>query len=259
MKRILFLASASALAMAVAGTSPAFAWMTVFDPTAVGKLGEEVGQLQQQLSVLQQSYSQITNVANSVMHPTNILGMAPGLMAPGMVNPIPQASQVMGMLRGGNLAGLGGMVSSLRNQNMIYQPQGTDPNAAWINQGATQTASAQALAQQLMAASQSRTPYIQEMMTDLNGATDIQQVEAIRGRMDAENHILATQQQQAQTLMMLASVQDQARQQQVDQMARQSADALFNDTQAMGGDTGSGAVAGGQPAFAAAPMWTPGS
>jgi type IV secretion system protein VirB5 len=227
-----FLPAAAAVIACMTFGPGAHAQMAVFDAgnfantlREVQTAANQLTQLNAQLQQMRQQYEMFTN-------PSNIMGMLPALNAPALQNPMPAVSAIPGQV-----AGSGTVLSSLGQTflklNHVFAATGTDPQATWLNRTAISTANIQGMAAANLASIEQRQASLNEMQADLQGATDIKQVDAINGRIAIESNAIQGQQAQAQNLAALSSAQAQANQQAALQSIRQGheeAAAMFTGT-----------------------------
>lgn len=246
------LLAGSAVVGLIAGSGQARAQMAVHD--LVGDLWQglnnselvaQVAQATKTVSELQQQYTQLvtmegtlTSTFNSVAHPTNVMSLVTGLTSGLDSNPLPSnTNSILGLANGTNLnvSGLSGMATQFLNQNRNYMPQqnGGDFNAAWLNGRANSLAGLQAMVTQLMHSSQDRLNNLPQLQQQIDSAPDIQAMGAINARINSEVAIAQAQSSQIAQIKALADLQREAQGQQAEQQDRQSADSLYNTTQAL--------------------------
>jgi type IV secretion system protein VirB5 len=185
---------------------------------------KQLTQLQAQLAQLQQTYQMFTN-------PTNIAAMLPALSAPTEQNPMPAASALPGQI--GGSAGLSGLAQQFFSLNHVFTATGGDAQASLLNRSAVAIANIEALAQGNLQSIETRQASLNAMLTELQNATDIKQVEAINGRLAIESNAIQGQQAQAANLQALVGAQAQAAQQaalEATRQAHEQAAALFTAT-----------------------------
>ena len=223
--RILLLVC-SALAGSLALCHPAKAQWAVIDSANIGQsitnAGREVAQMVQQYKQLQQQYQMFT-------HPSDVIGIFPGLNSPFLQNPMPPSSTIPTQIFGS-----GSMTPNAQafySLNHIFTATGNDAQAQYLNRSSVAAANIQGIAATNLQSIEQRLATLNEMQKELQGASDIKQVAAIHARIEIEANAIQAQQSQAQNLLTLASTQTQADQQGQLAAIRQGheqAAALFN-------------------------------
>lgn len=244
--RKLLLSTATLLAV----SASARAAMPVVDVSAINQLMNEI-------NVLREQYTELQFIFSSVAHPTNVLGMAPGLSM--LQNPLGSVTSLPTAISGlGNLTGsASGLARQFLGQDQVYAPAGTDFMATWLNRRATSLANSQALATQYLQSDQARLQNLGELETEAQSATDVQQLAAVQARIQTEQQFITTQQAQAQQVLGLASLQSMVAQQQLEQNWRQGNDEVEQQTQAAADSLGVGHLFTGGGGTATIPAATP--
>jgi type IV secretion system protein VirB5 len=225
MKRILLAGVASLVAaMPVAS----HAQWAVIDVKSIVELKKQVGELQA-------LYQTATRTLNSVAHPGSMGQVASNLGTGIARNPLPSTGAIPGLTNGtagtGGFGNLGSMANNLQSMNQLYQPQGNDPTAQELRRRDASAADTQAMAMQMLQASQERLGSLRAIQDQLDGATDIKAVGDIQARLAGETAIASQQAAQAQQLAMLAQAQQAVDQNRADQAARQAAETWASHTQ----------------------------
>jgi conjugal transfer/entry exclusion protein len=180
---------------------------------AVATAGKELAQMQAQLTQLQQTYQMFT-------HPSDITGMLPQLNTSFLQNSMPAANQ-MGNQIAGTTESMSSMAQAFFNQNHVYTATGTDALAGTLNKSATALANIQGIAATNLSSIEQRLSDLGQMQTELQGASDIKQVEAINGRIAIEQNAVSAQEAQATNLQALGSAQISSNEQAQEQQMRE--------------------------------------
>lgn len=167
--------------------------------------------LNQQLGQIKAMYSQVEAMQTMFTNPSNVVGMFPGLNQSFLQNPMPAASSMPAQLFGAG--GMTGNAQAFYNNNHSFTATGEDAQASYLNRSQITTANLQGIAATNLQSIEQRLANLNEMQTELQGATDIKQVSAINGRIAIESNAIQAQQVQAQNLLVLANAQAQADQQ----------------------------------------------
>lgn len=174
----------------------------------------EVDQAINQLNQLKQQYQLLQNIPNVAT------GMMQGLNSGYIQNPLPSVEQATSEISGvGNT--LNSYGQNFYNQNNQYAPIGSDPVANGMTQRATSLANIQGIAANNLESINERLNDLSEMKETLSGATDITQVSAINGRIQAENQAIQAQSAAAQNLQTMAQAQIAQQELQQQEWARQ--------------------------------------
>jgi hypothetical protein len=225
--------------------SPVMAQMAVIDGAALLKWVQQAQQMQQTVTQLESAVRSLTDV------PQNLTQMVEGLLNTAVQNPLGQIEQNLQVLMTGQGTGNCGGSQVYLTQNQYAVGSGTDLTAQLLNQSVTRNAGLQACTQQMMMATQARLQQMPGLLNELQGATDITQVEAIRGRIEIEVATINAQQQQAillnQTTMVQHMMDDDKR------LQKQRADA-----QEIIQNTGPNAPAGNVPQVTNPPVFAAG-
>jgi len=222
MKKLLLLASVTVLALS--SISPARAQIfgpgsIVFDPTAVGRLLEQIGIQGQQLDQLVQTYSEVvqvynqaTNIWNSV---SGIIGAdqwAPGLNDPTMRNPLPFAAADHPAWVGGfnDPSGL-----PFGAQYMAQNTVGGDPTV--YNDGSfaggellkalQSLSSMQAVSTNHVQVIENRVLALNDLFAQLGSMDTLQNTDSLTARLNNELNYANSQQSQATQVMSAAQLQ----------------------------------------------------
>jgi hypothetical protein len=245
MTRTVLLAGAAALALITA--RPAYAQLAVEDALNNlwqglnnSELVSQVAQATKTVAQLQQMYATQQQQLRSITGLTNVTGLIPSLSSGGLTQPLPQVSQIMGLVNGTGLNGnaLSGLANGFLRQNTYYAPAApaggsTDFNSTWLASRANSTAGLQAAVTQLLQSGQTRMAALAGLRSEIDQQPDIQHMQAINARIAIEQNYATGQAAQTQQIMALAQLQQRAEQQQAEQHDRESADQLVNSTQAL--------------------------
>lgn len=209
MKRHLSIAGVVGIALVLA--SPARAQMAVFDGANMAQnmktTAQEimaVQQLKNQLLQLQQTYTMLT-------HPMNTMQLATGLERASMENPMPTVDSMVPLLGGQTQSSV---ATSFYSQNHVYSPTDGSFESNQINSNGQSIANIQGMAVNNLTAIQGRLQELPSLESSLTTANSITSVEAINGRIAAENQFVQAQQAQAANLQLLAYEQKQSQEQQ---------------------------------------------
>jgi hypothetical protein len=113
------------------------------------------------------------------------------------------------------------MAQAFFNQNHVYTATGTDALAGTLNKSATALANIQGIAATNLSSIEQRLSDLGQMQTELQGASDIKQVEAINGRIAIEQNAVSAQEAQATNLQALGSAQISSNEQAQEQQMRE--------------------------------------
>ena len=152
----------------------------VFDPSVFGQVVQQAKNGLQQLQQLEQNGQILTNQLmqlrtfySAFAHLTDISQLASILRTPTVMNPLPQITQLEGMLSGNGFTGqLGSLVQQFVNQNRAYTPTGTDWQAQEMLRTANVTASQMALGNQLYSSAAERIQGLSELEGRLATSSD---------------------------------------------------------------------------------------
>lgn len=227
-------------AMVVLTMAPARADLPVIDVSQLLKWVQQAAQMQQQITQLIYTVHALTNV------PQNLTSMVQGLMQGAVQNPLAQIEQNLQVLMTGQGTGNCGNSQQYLVQNQYSAGVGTDFTSQWLNQSANRNAGLQACTQQMITATQMRLNQMPQLLTELQGASDVTQVASISGRIQYETATINAQQQQAMLVAQTAAMQSMMAQDQILQKQRADATELYNNT-------APGAAAGAIPTVTPAP------
>ncbi len=200
---------------------PARAQMAVIDGS---NLAQTTLAAQRALSEFQQltaQYNQLVATYQMLTNPTDVLGMATGLSAPTLQNPLPAVNLLNGLV-GGQTAVSGAGVQ-FYNHSHIFTPTDGSAASTQLIASANSIANLQGAASTNLQSIQQRLALLPVLEAALSAATSITQVNAINGRIAVEANYVQAQQAQAQNLAILASEQEaSARQQAQEEHAREA-------------------------------------
>ena len=210
------------------GLHPARAQEVVFDPSVFGQVVQEARQGLQQLQqleedgqILENQYDQLSSFYESFAHLTNVTQLAGLLESPSVMDPLPQVTQLEGMLSGEGFTGsLGSMVNQLEQQNMVDDPTGSDFTAQEMRRDATITADQEALGDSLYNGASQRIEGMQQLDSALASSSDPKQTLDLIARADIENGIAQSQDVQAQSIAIMQRAQEDSSQERQDQEER---------------------------------------
>ena len=212
------LATAVLIACATFGHRAEAQGMPVFDASnfantlqSMQTAANQLTVLNNQLNQLKQTYQQVSAMQTMFTNPSNVTGMFPGLNSSFLQNPMPAASSMPVQIFGSG--SMSPNAQTFYNLNRGPTATGTDAQANYLNRAPIATANIQGIAATNLQAIEQRLANLNEMQTELQGATDIKQVAAINGRIAIEANAIQGQQVQAQNLVAMASAQAQADQQ----------------------------------------------
>ena len=217
---------------------PAWAMVPVID-------AGEIAQAVQQVKWLHDQYEEMTQQLRAMTNSLNVPNVSPGLLLPGMQNPMGGMTGQLPSLVGGGTSIPG--ASQFLQQDRVYQPQGKDFAATQMNQSSTSLANLKAIAMQMINTNGTRLGQMNGLMNQLTNAEDVSQVARINGRIAIENQTLAAQQAQFQHLQQLAALQQQVEEQQIRQKIRADDDQQIARTK----DNGVGSNTTTDPSFVA--------
>lgn len=234
MMRKMMLVRISALAMMVAGTAPASAQWTVFDPSNYAQALNQVRQLQQQYQAMQQQLQTAQTTLDSVKHLPDqaVKELGQQLNVPQFRNALPNGPDVSNMLTGQQL---GAQAQQYLQQNRVYQPTGEDFGAKELGRNAQSIANSQSLASGLYNSATNRIEALRGLEGALATAPDAKAVADIQARIAAEQAYIQSQQVQAQALQMWQQAQTRNEGQRREEQSRQQLDALIESAKAHGG------------------------
>ena len=196
--------------------------ITVIDPTSISQLKEAYQTATQTLSEAKGIYQQTTNIWSAISHGTFINSIAPELENGNLTNPLGNVGNL-----GSQLLGQGGTVpgaQAILDKAQVYNIPGADQVAQLLNQRAQSQADVQALGMQSAQVAQQRISGLDEIQQQLNGANNIEDIQAIQARLQAETAIAQAQQGQMQQISMLQQSQMNQAQLQDQQLSRKAAD-----------------------------------
>jgi hypothetical protein len=159
------------------------------------------------------------------------------------MNPLPQITQLEGMLSGNGFTGqLGSLVQQFVHQNQAYAPTGTDWQAQEMLRSANITAGQMALGNQLYSSAQQRIQGLSELEASLATSSDPKETLDLIARSNIENGVAQAQALQGQSLFIMQQAQQQAEQQREAEALRQGADQLVTTAQSAANQAASGQV-----------------
>jgi type IV secretion system protein VirB5 len=222
----------------------------VFDPSVFAQVVQQAKNGLQQLQQLEQNGQILTNQLmqlrtfyESFAHLTDVSQLASILQTPAVTNPLPQITQLEGMLSGNGFTGqLGSLVQQFVNQNRAYAPTGTDWQAQEMQRTANITASQMALGNQLYSSAAQRIQGLSELQARLATSSDPKETLDLIARTNVENGLAQAQALQGQSLMIMQQAQQQAEQQREAEAFRQGADQLVTAAQSAASRAASGQV-----------------
>ncbi len=222
----------------------------VFDPSVFAQVVQQAKNGLQQLQQLEQNGQILTNQLTqlrtfyqSFAQLTDVSQLASILQTPAVINPLPQVTQLEGMLSGNGFTGqLGSLVQQFVNQNRVYAPTGTDWQAQEMLRTANVTASQMALGNQLYSSAAQRIQGLTELEARLSTASDPKETLDLIARSNIENGLAQAQALQGQSLVIMQQAEQQAEQQRENEAVRQGADQLVATARSAAGSAGSGQV-----------------
>ena len=222
----------------------------VFDPSVFGQVVQQAKNGLQQLQQLEQNGQILTNQLMQLRtfyeffaQLTDISQLASILRAPTVMNPLPQITQLEGMLSGNGFTGqLGSLVQQFVNQNRAYAPTGTDWQAQEMLRTANVTASQMALGNQLYSSAAQRIQGLSELEGRLATSSDPKETLDLIARTNVENGLAQAQALQGQSLAIMQQAQQQTEQQRAAEAFRQGADQLVTTAQSAASRAASGQV-----------------
>ena len=159
------------------------------------------------------------------------------------MNPLPQITQLEGVLSGNGFTGqLGGLVRQFITQNQVYAPAGTDWQAQEIARNTNITAGQMALGSQLYSGASQRIEGYSQLEDSLATSATPKQTLDLIARSNIENGIAQSQALQAQSVMIQQQATQQAKQQRQEEAYRQGADQLASAAQTAASSAAAGQV-----------------
>ena len=230
-----FLLAGVTLAAMAAAPGAALAQIPVTDAVANlqaqitnSQLYQQVAQAVATVRQLEQQYQQLQATYNAIAHTTSVSGLASRLG--GVANGL-GATEVGGALTGvGSLAGAAEQVASLR----LFSSTGTDLTATELTRRAQRLGNIQAAALQGMRQSEQRITGLRELLGEIDAQPDVQAAAALSNRIQAEQALLAAQQQQLTQLQLMAAAQQQGDVLRAEEAQRQSAERWRDSLQPLG-------------------------
>jgi hypothetical protein len=205
--RSLLLAAVAALALGAA--PPADAQLAVIDVKSIDQLVAQLKVLQQQLQQAEQIYqetigvyNQAVSIVKSVSGLTNAYSLAPGLNSIGLQNPLPTASASLPGFIGGtsSAASLPFGAQYLAQNTVGALPTDASFLSTQIRQAVNSISSLQAYANQNLQALEQRIQNLPAIVSQIAGASTIQQVSGLQARLTGEANYATAQQAQAANL-----------------------------------------------------------
>lgn len=221
--------------------TPARADLPVVDAASLLKWVQQAQQMQQSIAQLEAQLKALTDI------PQNLTEMVQGLLNSAVSNPLGAIEQNLQTLLSGQGTGTCAGSQTYLTQNQYFSTTGTDFVGQAMNQSANRSAGLQACTQQMMVATQARLAQMPQLLTELQGATDVTQATAISGRIQIEIATINAQQQQAMLLAQSAMLQESMRNDQILQKQRADAQEIITNTSP-------GAAGGNIPAVTPAPQ-----
>lgn len=215
--------------------------LPVVDAASLLKWVQQAQQMAQQLAQLQATVRSLTDV------PDNLAQMVQGLLNTAVQNPLGEIEQNLQTLLSGQGTGSCAGSQTYLTQNQYAAGQGGDFTAQWLNQSANRNAGLQACTQQMMQATQTRLQQMPQLLTELQGATDVTQIAAVSGRIQYEVATINAQQQQAMLMAQSVQLQHMMSEDQILQKQRSDAQEVIQSTSP-------GAAPGNVPTVATAPQ-----
>ena len=171
----------------------------VFDPSVFAQVVQQaknglqqLQQLEQNGQILTNQLTQLRSFYQSFAQLTDVSQLASILQTPAVINPLPQVTQLEGMLSGNGFTGqLGSLVQQFVNQNRVYAPTGTDWQAQEMLRTANVTASQMALGNQLYSSAAQRIQGLTELEARLS--------HGVRSEGDARSHCAIEHRERAGT------------------------------------------------------------
>lgn len=238
---------AAVLAAAVLIAPAARAEIAVIDMSALARWGTQLQDMERQYQNLQYQLHALTNV------PQNLVSMVQGLLNNGVRNPLGMiGGNLQAMMRGETTGSCYGAQDFLTG-NSYAAAQGNDFMARWINNSAARNAGLQACTQQMFTSVQDRLNELPGLLTELQNAQDVTQINAISARIQQENQTIAAQQQQVLLMAQMTATQRAMAEDQIVQKQRSDAEELERMFSPQ-----AGAGTAGVSATAVAPMFNPG-
>jgi hypothetical protein len=212
------LLSAVAVAALTLTALPARAQVRVVDDTSIMQLVRQFQQMQQDYEVYKGIFGSLLRAVDPNSIAQNLIGS----------QPLPGVGQIGQLVTGGsNFGNLAGIAGQFLRSNTAYTPQSTgsdDFNAAYLERRGNSLSSIQAMAQQSLQSIETHIAGLVDIQDQLSSVQSVGDLDAIKGRLQAEQANLAAQGAQAQSLQTMLIAQEQQFALQQDQMRRQAAD-----------------------------------
>ena len=199
------------------GTAKTYAQIPVIDATSIKQQIEQVAAWGKQISAMKDQLTQAQKL-HDALNGTRGIGML--LNDPTLKNALPANwQQVYSAIQSNGYKGLTGSAKAIRDSNMIYNCEGqTGAAYALCQRDLNQSAQDEAYAQEAYMAAQKRLDNIQNLMGQINSATDAKTIADLQARMQAEQAMIQNEQTKLQMFKMIAD----AKRAQIDQQKREA-------------------------------------
>lgn len=201
---------------------------------------QQVQQLLNQLSVMQQQYAQLIQTYQAIAHlpDTALQQLASQLNVQQFRTPLPTSSSMVGdLMTGSGLSQLGVVGQQFLNQNRLYVPSGNDFAARQLTGTANSIAGVQGMLNNLYQSASGRITVLQGLEGQLASAKDDKAVADLSARIQAESTYLQAQHVQAQVLQTWQASQVRNETQQTREQRRCYIDQVLAKVDANSGST----------------------
>lgn len=198
-----YILAAALIVPTIGTTMPILGWEIVYDPTAVGKLLDQIQKMEQQVTALKSQLTQLENLNSSLSKLTSMADIGSILNDPTVRRALPaEFSQIEGLLKG-----KGGSLQSLFNKhqqgNSYYQSDANSFYAQEISRLSNEQAGAETVGEQMYQAAAKRIDGIDTLRRQIANAKDPKDSLDLIARLGAEQSFLQVDVLRMQALTMV--------------------------------------------------------
>jgi hypothetical protein len=202
----------------------ASAQMAVIDHSNLAQTALAASRALSELQQLTAQYNQLVTTYQMLTNPVDVASMATGLNVSAIQNPLPNITNLGGLLAGQSAAQ--GQGVTFYNQNHIYTPTDGSAVSGQLIANGNSIANLQGIATTSLQAIQQRLALLPTLQAALGGAQSITEINAINGRIQLEANYAQAQQAQAQNLTVLALEQEASDRQKAQEEHAKEANAI---------------------------------
>jgi hypothetical protein len=217
---------AGTLACSVLWSVAATAQVSVVDWPELVKWAQQAEQMTQTVTQLENTVRSLTDV------PQNLTSEVQGLLNSTVQNPLGAITQNIKVLMAGSGTGSCAGSQTVLTQNQYSAATGGDFIGQTLNQSAKRNAGLMACTQQMLQATQSRLEQMPQLLTMLQGSTDVTSATVNAARIQHEIGTINAQQQQAMLMAQSSMLQHMMSEDQLLQKQRADASEVVRATSA---------------------------